>query len=143
MTLSCYQMTEIFFGFSLRSWLIFSLQLLKITAVAEIHDFAILAKTAKVSILLFAPSNVVKILCQFCLPIIDDGSNNPKSLLKIQDFAILFIFTVIAKVRHREPSLRGVCAQNLQTRGLKNNDDVTLVIIFCAGHVGIYQINWL
>ena len=44
---------------------------------------------------------------------------------------------------NREPSHRGVCAQNLQTRGLKNDDDATLVLIFCAGHVGIYQINWL
>ena len=45
--------------------------------------------------------------------------------------------------RYRQPSHCGVCAQNLQTRGLKNDDDVTLVLIFCAGHVGIYQINWL
>ena len=42
---------------------------------------------------------------------------------------------------YREPSHRGVCAQNLQTRGLKNGDDVTLVPIFYAGHVGMYQIN--
>ena len=42
---------------------------------------------------------------------------------------------------YREPSHRGVCAQNLQTRGLKNGDEVTLVPIFCAGHVGMYQIN--
>ena len=50
---------------------------------------------------------------------------------------------IYADVGHREPSHRGVCAQNLRTRGLKNDDDVTLVLIFCAGHVGIYQINWL
>ena len=31
---------------------------------------------------------------------------------------------------NREPSHRGVCAQNLQTRGFKNDDDVTLVLIF-------------
>ena len=42
-------------------------------------------------------------------------------------------------------SHRGVCEQNLQTRDLKNGDDKynTLVPIFCAGHVGIYQINFI
>ena len=30
------------------------------------------------------------------------------------------------------PSHCGVCAQNLPRRGLKNDDDVTLVPIFCA-----------
>ena len=39
----------------------------------------------------------------------------------------------------RGPSHRGVYAQNLQTHGLKNDDEVTLVFIFCRGHVGIYQ----
>ena len=43
---------------------------------------------------------------------------------------------------YREPSHCGVCAQNLQTRGLKNGDDIPLVPIFCAGHVGMYQINF-
>ena len=40
---------------------------------------------------------------------------------------------------NRETSLRGVCAQNLQTRGLKNGNDVALVPIFCAGLVSIHQ----
>ena len=36
---------------------------------------------------------------------------------------------------HREPSHHGVCAQNLQTRVLKNDNDVTLVLIFCVGYL--------
>ena len=43
--------------------------------------------------------------------------------------------------KYWEPSHRSVWAQNLQTRGLKNGDDVTLVPIFCAGYVGMDQIN--
>ena len=38
---------------------------------------------------------------------------------------------------------RGVCAQNLEARGLKNVDDATLVIILMANHVGLHQINLL
>ena len=57
------------------------------------------------------------------------------------NIVIVKFFGELKTVRYRKPSHRGVCAQNLQTRGLKNSDDVTLVPIFCAGHVGMYQIN--
>ena len=50
---------------------------------------------------------------------------------------------IVGKDRVLEPSHRGVCAQNLLTRGLQNGDDVTLVPIFCAGHEGLYHINLL
>ena len=46
-------------------------------------------------------------------------------------------------VNYRGPSHHGAYAQNLQTHGLKNDDDVTLVSIFCTGYVGIYQTNLL
>ena len=44
-----------------------------------------------------------------------------------------------SQLNNREPSHRGVCVQNLPTRGLEEGDDLTLAPIFCAGHVGIYQ----
>ena len=42
---------------------------------------------------------------------------------------------------NREPSHRGVCAQNLHTRGFKNVDDVTFPI--SADHECLYHINLL
>ena len=44
---------------------------------------------------------------------------------------------------NKDPSHRDACAQNLQTRGLENDSDVTLVPNLCASPVGIYQINLL
>ena len=48
---------------------------------------------------------------------------------------------MIRSFEDREPSYRGVCAPYLQMRGFKNVDDVILITIFSADHVGLYLIN--